>query len=215
MYSYLRGAYRGQPAPGGGSVLLEVSGVGYEISVPPLVEQELVATCQIDDPVLLYVSAQSGRDQPWPQLFGFLQPRQREFWELLKSVPRVGGKGAAKAMAIPIHDIARAIQEGNKGFLDGLPGVTLDGAEKMIASLRKKVGPFVQAEGERAPRPGRGPRSPADELREDAMEVLVAMGIKRPEAQRGVDGLLDAREDLVTVQDVVTAYLRTHGGSRP
>ena len=47
-------------------------------------------------------------------------------------------------MAVPIDRIAQAIQDGNKPFLDALPGVTLDGAEKMVASLRKKVAPFVQ-----------------------------------------------------------------------
>ena len=80
-------------------ILLEVGGVGYEVIVPPIVEQELVATCQDDDPLLLYVSAQSGRDQPWPILFGFLRPRpEARSGSCSKSVPRVGGKGAARAM---------------------------------------------------------------------------------------------------------------------
>src|SRR6185503_1553424 len=109
MYSYLRGSYRG-PSPGGdGAILLEVGGIGYEVILPPIVEGEIGTTCQPDDPLLLYVSAQSGRDQPWPILFGFLTTEQRAFWELLKSVPRVGGKGAARAMVVPIEQIAGAI----------------------------------------------------------------------------------------------------------
>jgi len=202
MFSYLDGIYKG--GNGDGSVILDVHGVGYEVLLPPIVEQEVAASYQPEQPLLLYVSAQSGRDQPWPVLFGFLRPRERDFWELLKSIPRVGGKGAARAMACPIEHIAEAIQEGNKAFLDGLPGVTVDGAEKMIASLRKKVGPFVEA---RAPIP-KPARTESDNVRDDAVALLVVMGVKRPDAQRAVEQLLATRDDVGSVQDLITEYFR-------
>jgi len=158
------------------------------------------------------VSAQAGRDQPWPVLFGFLRIEQRAFWELLKSVPRVGGKGAARAMVVPIEQIATAIQGGNRAFLDGLPGVTLDGADKMIASLRKKVGPFVESSAAAPVR--RGPRTEADEVRDDAIALLMQMGLKRIDAVRAVSGILNAQDGITSVQDVVTEYLRLHREAR-
>jgi Holliday junction resolvasome RuvABC DNA-binding subunit len=91
-------------------------------------------------------------------------------------------------------------------FLDGLPGITLDGADKMIASLRKKVAPFVEPTTRTQLPAAR--RSEADEIRDDAVSLLVVMGIKRPEAQRGVDQLLAAREDVISIQDIVTEYFR-------
>jgi holliday junction DNA helicase RuvA len=211
VFSYLDGTFKG--ASGDGEVILDVNGVGYEVIVPPIVAQEIEATCQEEQPLRLYVSAQSGRDQPWPTLFGFLRPREKAFWELLKSIPRVGGKGAARAMSVPIEHIAEAIQEGNKAFLDGLPGVTVDGAEKMIASLRKKVGPFIEA---REPRvaPSRR-RTEADDVLDDAVALLVVMGVKRPDAQRGVEQLLKEREDITSVQDVITEYFRLQRASAP
>jgi Holliday junction DNA helicase RuvA len=170
------------------------------------VDQEVSAAYRVDDDVLLFVSAQSGRDQPWPVLFGFLTARQKSFWQLLISVPRVGGRVAARAMAAPVETIAEAIQQGNRAYLDGLPGITLEGADKMIASLRKKVGPFVQpAAGIALPRRR---LNEADEMREDAIALLMQMGLKRAEAQRGVDQLLAARDDVVSVQDIVTQFLR-------
>ena len=213
MYSYLRGTYKGPAPEGDGAILLEAGGVGYEVILPPIVESELVTSVQVDDPLLLYVSAQAGRDQPWPVLFGFLRSEQRAFWELLKSVPRVGGKGAARAIVVPIDQIASAIQSGNRVFLDGLPGITLDGADKMIASLRKKVGPFVEgAEGAAPVR--RGPRTPADEVREDAVALLIQMGLKRIDAVRAVSGILSDQDGITSVQDVVTEYLRLHREAR-
>src|SRR5438309_4654144 len=144
MYAYLRGIYKGPAPDDTEAILIEVSGIGYEAIVPPIVMQELSASYNEDEPLVLYVGTQSGRDTPWPILFGFLTARQKAFWELLVSVPRVGGKLAARAMATPIEAIAEAIHEGNRAFLDGLPGITLDGADKMIAGLRNKVSPFVQ-----------------------------------------------------------------------
>jgi Holliday junction resolvasome RuvABC DNA-binding subunit len=202
--------YKGPSPDGEGAVVLEVSGVGYEVIVPPIVEQEIAATCQPEEPLLLYVSAQAGRDQPWPVLFGFLRPRERAFWELLKSIPRFGGKLAARAMALPVENIAQAIQQGNKSFLDDLPGVTADGADKMIATLRKKVSAFI-GPAELGPRPR--VRADLDGVREDAVNALVQMGARRLDAQRGVDQLLTARDDLVTVQDILTEYLRAYRGA--
>jgi holliday junction DNA helicase RuvA len=206
MYSYLRGVYKGHAPDNFEAILVEVAGIGYEMIVPPIVEQELSASFHEDDPILVWVSTQSGRDQPWPVLFGFLSAREKAFWELLVSVPRVGGKLAARSMVVPIDSFAEAIQDGNRAFLDGLPGITLDGADKIIASLRKKVGPFVVALPRAATPAVR--RSEADALREDAVALLVVMGIKRLEAQRGVEQLLASREDITSIQDIVTEYLR-------
>jgi Holliday junction DNA helicase RuvA len=206
MYAYLRGTYKGAAPDDTEAILLEVSGIGYEAIVPPIVMQELTASYSEDEPLLLYVATQTGRDTPWPVLFGFLTARQKAFWELLVSVPRVGGKLAARAMSTPIEAIAEAIHEGNRAFLDGLPGITLDGADKMIASLRKKVGPFVQPVTRIQPLPTRP--SEGDEMREDAVKLLVVMGIKRLEAQRGVDQLLATRDDIISIQDIITEYFR-------
>ncbi len=211
MYSYLRGSYKGPSTDGDGAILVEVAGVGYEVLLPPIVEEEITTSCQPDDPLLLYVSTQSGRDQPWPVLFGFLRPQERAFWELLRSVPRVGGKGAAKAMVVPIGQIAAAIQSGNRAFLDGLPGVTLDGADKMIASLRKKVAAFVEEEAPAR----RHARTERDEIRDDAAALLTQMGLKRVDAVRAVNQLLSERDDITSVQDIVTEYFKLQREGRP
>lgn len=205
MYAYIRGTYKGM-SNDEEAILLEAGGIGYEIIVPPIVLQE-VSSSLPESELLLYVSAQSGRDQPWPVLFGFLTPEQKAFWELLISVPRVGGRIATRALVAPVESIADAIQQANRGFLDSLPGITLDGADRIIASLRKKVGPFVQPVS-RLPA-ARMRRSEADAVREDAITILMQTGLKRPEAQRSVDQLLATRDDITTVQDIITQLFRT------
>jgi Holliday junction DNA helicase RuvA len=210
VYRYLRGAYKGALSRGSEMIVVEAGGIGYEVIVPPVVQQALDAGYEIDAPIVLYVSALTGRDQPWPTLFGFLQPEERDFWELLISVPRVGGKLAARAMSVPVYQFAQWIQEGNKLALDNLPGITMDGAEKIVAALRKKVAPFARPSDGVAAGARRAP-GPEDELVDDAVQALVVMGEKRPDAQRGVELLLARRDELelVSVQDILRAYLRT------
>ena len=205
MYAYIRGTYKGASADDE-AILLEAGGIGYEIIVPPIVLQELSSTSSPESELVLYVSALSGRDQPWPVLFGFLTPEQKAFWQLLISVPRVGGRIATRTMVAPVELIAAAIQQANRAFLDGLPGITLDGADRIIASLRKKVGPFVQPVS-RLPA-ARGRRSEADDVREDAIAILMQTGLKRPEAQRSVDQLLATRDDVTSIQDIITELFR-------
>jgi hypothetical protein len=39
------------------------------------------------------------------------------------------------------------------------------------------------------------------------------MGLKRPEAQRGVEQLLASRDDITSIQDIITEYFKAqHAG---
>jgi holliday junction DNA helicase RuvA len=200
MIVSLRGVYRGRTNHG---VIVDVAGVGYEVMLPPIVEQALG---ELSDgaPLDLRIAYHATRDQPVPVLYGFTRDEERRFWELLKSAPKVGPKSAARAMVLPINHIAQAIQDGNRQLVDSLPGISAEGAEKIIASLRKRVAPFAAlAEAAAAPAP-----ASEDELERLAVALLVEMGIKRPEAQRDVTRLLKEHPDFRTVEDLVMEYFR-------
>jgi Holliday junction DNA helicase RuvA len=200
MIVSLRGVYRGRTADG---VIVDVAGVGYEVMLPPIVEQALGELAE-GAPLDLRIAYHATRDQPVPVLYGFTRDEERRFWELLKSAPKVGPKSAARAMVLPINHIAQAIQEGNRQLVDSLPGISAEGAEKIIASLRKRVAPFAALE-ETAAAPA--PAS-EDELERLAVALLVEMGIKRPDAQRDVTRLRKEHPDLRTVEDLVMEYFR-------
>src|SRR5437763_12334893 len=200
MIVALRGVYRGRGADG---VVVEVGGVGYEVMLPPIVEQalgELVDGAPLD----LRIAYHATRDQPVPVLYGFTRDEARKFWELLKSAPKVGPKSAARAMVLPINKIAQAIQEGNRQLVDSLPGISAEGADKIIVSLRKKVAPFAALAEPTAPPP---PASD-EELQRLAVALLVEMGIKRPDAVRDVGRLLQQRPELRSVEDLVMEYFK-------
>ncbi len=199
MIASLRGIYRGRGSEG---IIVEAGGVGYEVVLPPIVEQALGDLTE-GQPLDLRIAYHATRDQPVPVLFGFLREEEKRFWELLKSAPKVGPKSAARAMALPIPRIAQAIQAGDRELIDSLPGISAEGAEKIIAALRKRVAPFVARDEAAAPLP------PSDEeLEQLAVAFLVEMGIKRADATRDIARLRRARPELRTVEELVMEYFK-------
>ncbi len=200
MIVSLRGVYRGRTTDG---VIVDVGGVGYEVLLPPIVDQALGELAD-GAPLDLRIAYHATRDQPVPVLYGFRRDEEKRFWELLKSAPKVGPKSAARAMVLPINRIAEAIQEGNRQLVDSLPGISAEGADKIIASLRKRVAPFAAlAETTAAPVPASG-----EDLERLAVALLVEMGITRPDATRDVARLLKEHPELHAVEDVVMEYFR-------
>jgi Holliday junction resolvasome RuvABC DNA-binding subunit len=88
--------------------------------------------------------------------------------------------------------------------VDSLPGISAEGADKIIASLKKKVAPFAALAEAAAPPP---PPSD-DELERLAVALLVEMGIRRADAARDVGRLLQDRPELRTVEDLVMEYFK-------
>ena len=200
MITSLRGVYRGRAQDG---IVLDVGGVGYEVVLPPIVEQALGPLVE-GAPLDLKIAYLATRDQPTPVLYGFARDEERQFWALLKSVARVGPKGAARAMVLPINRIAQAIVEQNTRLVDSLPGISTAGAEMIVATLRQKVRDFATLEDTAT-----APAPPSDdELKRLSVELLVEMGIRRPDASREVSKLLQARPELRAVEDVVVEYFR-------
>lgn len=200
MIAALRGTFRGRTSDG---IIVDAGGVGYEVVLPPIVEQalgELVDGRQLD----LRIAYIATRDNPTPVLYGFARDEERQFWDLLRSVSRVGPKSAARAMVLPISRMAEAIRDQNTHLVDSLPGISAASAEKIVASLRRKIGPFADLE-----EPTTADLPPTeDELRRLAVDLLVEMGIRRPDANKAVTKLLEGNPELRTVEDIVMEYFR-------
>jgi Holliday junction DNA helicase RuvA len=200
MIATLRGAFRGRTSDG---IIVDVGGVGYEVVLPPIVEQalgELTDGRQLD----LKIAYIATRDNPVPVLYGFSRDEERQFWDLLRSVSRVGPKSAARAMVLPISRMAEAIRDQNTHLVDSLPGISAASAEKIVASLRRKIGPYAELE-----EPPAGDLPPTeDEMKRLAVNLLVEMGIRRPDASKAVTKLIEENPELKSVEDLVMEYFR-------
>jgi len=123
-------------------ILLLVNHVGYEVLLPSIVVETLKNKI-VGDELSLYIYYQQTERQPKPVLIGFNLEAEREFFQLFISVEAVGPLKAARAMNIPVRDISRAIETENASVLKQLKGIGNRTAQKIIATLKGKMGKFV------------------------------------------------------------------------
>ena len=155
-------------------LLVDVAGVGYELSAPmstfydlPDVGREVVL-------VTHYAVKEDG-----VALYGFLTEAERR---LFREVQKVTGVGAKIALAVlsgaSVDDFARLVQAGDITALTRIPGVGKKTAERMVVELRDRAADF--SGGGAVLNANGGPGDPQTE----AVIALQQLGYKPAEAVR-------------------------------
>jgi holliday junction DNA helicase RuvA len=192
---------------GDGFVVLDVNGVGYQVMVPDVVDKALVieGSEKISLETIYYMQIDGNRATP--VLLGFQNSIQREFFEKLLTVPKMGPKGALGVLSRPVSVIASAIETQNHTMLQSLPGVGRQKARDMVATLQGKLAKFaLMQDGDldgRSTAPV-GVHAVADE----ALQLLIALGHKRPEAERLVQEALKAEPAAPDAETLVRVIYR-------
>jgi len=131
-------------------------------------------------------------------LFGFRTTEEREFFSAFLSV--IGPRVALKALAAPIGQIAQSIELGDSDYLKSLPGIGNQKAKELVAKLQGKLTRFVGIDIEPVAAQARAGRG---DFVSDAIDALVSLGLKRPEAVQMVNRALQRNPGLETVEDVL------------
>ncbi len=200
-------------------IVVEAAGVGYEIFVPPVTQQELVnakaAEGDAADEVALAIHYHATQNQPRPVLIGFTSDLDREFFEKLITVKDVGPLVAARALASPVGEIAAAIARQDEGYLRRLPGIGPQKAKNIVAQLQAKVAKFALARPESAPpEPAAPPAADEEGLRSMVFEILVKqLGHRPSEAAQLITSALQRRPGVTTPEELFDEIYR--GGARP
>lgn len=197
-------------------VVLEASGVGYEVVLPPIVLRglsELIAGDGEDGAALaLVIYYHATRDQPRPVLIGFARDLEREFFERLITVKDVGPLVAARALVAPIPEIAEAIVRKDERFLRRLPGIGPQKCRNIIAQLEGKVAKYALMP--RGEMPGPPEETVDDEVRGVVREVLVRqLGLRPGEADQTIRDALGRRPDLDTAEALFEEIYRARRGT--
>lgn len=168
-----------------GSVIIDVSGVGYEISVTTSDYDAL----SLEQTVKLYTYHHI-REQS-QELFGFSSIVAKKLFELLITVQGVGPKAALSILSLGDAEAVRnAIANADSIYLAGASGVGKKTAERIVVNLSDKVGQPVYY------RPGAAIQIELD-TSDEALEALVALGYTIADATKAlssVDGDLTTSE---------------------
>ena len=154
---------------------------------------------------LLYLEGDASGGNIEPRLVGFLRPEDKRFFEKFITVKGIGPKKALKALALPMGDVANAIESKDTRFLVGLPQIGKRMAELIVAELSGKVGEFVSISPGGRGAVGSGSRSAVEE---DAISTLMALGERRVDAEHLLERARQADPGLKTTEALVREMLR-------
>ena len=117
------------------TLIVDVGGVGYEVFFPQSGQARLPG---VGDEVFLHIQTVVREDSF--NLYGFLEPAEKEMFQLLNTVSGIGPKLAMHILAgISPADLARAIMHEDLARLTRLPGVGKKTAERLCLELKDKV----------------------------------------------------------------------------
>ncbi len=155
-------------------VLLDVGGVGFEVSIPlgtftmlPKPSERatlLVKTIVREDAI---------------QLFGFATAQERTVFEKLLSVSGIGPKVALTILSgLPVPELVAAIATQNVKRLSSIPGVGKKLAERLGVELKEKMSDMAGATGKES--------LALSTVASDAILALLNLGYKAAQAETAV-----------------------------
>jgi holliday junction DNA helicase RuvA len=202
MIAHLNGRLLAKEAT---SVIVDVAGVGYEVSIPFSTFYEVG---DVGAPVELRIYTHVKEDAL--QLYGFKTLLERQLFINLLSVSGVGPKIAIALLSgMTADELVSSIKNNNLARLTAVPGVGRKTAERLVVDLREKMTALAAANVEEET----GTRSetasvPADgDVRSQALSGLLNLGYQRSAAEKAIDSVLN-EDGEITVESVLRRGLR-------
>jgi Holliday junction DNA helicase RuvA len=203
MIAHLSGTLLSKQAT---SVILDVGGVGYEITIPVSTFYDLD---EEGSTVKLRIYTHVREDAL--QLYGFKTARERELFMRLISVSGIGPKlGITLLSGMSADEMIASIRTNNLARLTLIPGVGRKTAERLVMELRDKVASLSSADLEEelgAKTAAGAPLPSEDSTRSDVLSALLNLGYQRSSAEKAVSAALDEGGDI-SVESILRRSLR-------
>ena len=184
------------------TVIVDVGGVGYEVSIPLSTFYELG---EIGSDIRLRIYTHVREDAI--QLFGFKTNRERDLYLKLISVQGIGAKsGISLLSGMSADEIILALRTEDLARLTSIPGVGRKTAERLVIELRDKVSEAAlgaAAGGSSSNEAATG----VDAVFEDALSALVNLGYHRNLAEKALKQTVQEGTEM-TVQKLLRRSLQ-------
>ena len=178
-------------------LVVDISGVGYEVSVPL---STFYALGELGAEVDLRIHTHVREDAL--SLFGFATQLEIDLFGRLIAISGVGPRLALAVLSgLEPPDLLRAIQDSDIVRLQGIPGVGKKTAERISLELKDKLPSNVLTEGET-----KDFKNGTDQVRRDVMSALLNLGYHRPLAERAVKEVLTG--EVHTFEEMLRLALR-------
>jgi len=173
------------------TAVVDVAGVGYGVVMPSHALDSM--SRQTESSIYIYEHI---REQEH-SLYGFLSKPDKQLFEQLLSVNGVGPKAAMAIFNLGNADRLRSeIASANIAFLTQASGVGKKAAERIVVDLQDKVGAVASGSA----------ISNLDNVNEDALDALLALGYKKEQALQMLDGI-----EAGSTEDIIKKVLKIAG----
>ena len=160
-------------------VEINVSGIGYEVSLPKFVMDEVINNGKKNgEKINLEIYYHSTERSPKPLLVGFNNQLEKLFFEKIIQVEGVGPLKAVSALIFPVAIVSQAIEDEDISILNQMPGIGARAAQKMIATLKGKLIDIISDSRSSL----NAAVSSKNALKDDVVEILVGLGFKESDA---------------------------------
>lgn len=182
---------------GAEQVIVDVGGVGYELSVPATTTARLPPT---GERCVLVVHTHLREDGI--TLYGFSAEVDREAFRLLQTVSQVGPRLALTILSgMTVAELVQGVASKNLARFKAVSGVGPKTAERICLELRDKVGALGAASEGLPAGPVEAPGAvAASEALVQVVAALVHMGYRPAEAERAARGARESLGDGATVE---------------
>jgi Holliday junction DNA helicase RuvA len=174
------------------SLVLDVHGVGYLVHATAPLVSRLAGT---PDPVTVHVSTIVREDAF--ELFGFDTSQERDVFDTLRSVNRVGSRMALALLStLTVANLAKAVASDDVRALSSTPGVGKKTAERLCLELKNKLpdGLFVPTDASGWPATVRpGDPLPLALARLDYRKTEIDLAMSHPDMPGPDDAPLEER----------------------
>ncbi|MDO4230569.1 MAG: Holliday junction branch migration protein RuvA [Lautropia sp.] len=158
-------------------ILVDVHGIGYEISVSMNTLYELPPPGQ---PVTLFTHLVVREDAHL--LYGFQTEAERAAFRALIRISGIGPRMALAVLSgLSVEDLSRAVTDQETGRLTKVPGVGKKTAERLLLELKGKLAPVL-------PKPADGGSS-LFSSGDDILNALLALGYSEKESNAAIAAL--------------------------
>ena len=179
---------------------VEAAGVGYGLNI----SLNTFSAIQGKKEVKLYVY-EAIREDAY-QLYGFVNRKEREMFELLITVNGVGTNTARMMLSgMSVSELCNAISTGNAKLIQSIKGIGKMTAQRIIVDLRDKI--VALGIAEEIPAGGQMSAPVNNAVRDEAVAALTMLGFSPAPSQKVVVGILQQQPDA-PVETVVKLALK-------
>ena len=180
--------------------VVEAGGVGYALNI----SLNTYSAIQGKKDVKLYAFESIREDAH--VLYGFVNKKERELFQLLITVSGIGPNTARMVLSsMSPSELCNSISTGNEKLIKGIKGIGLKTAQRIIVDLRDKI--VTLGIAEEIPAGGSIQAPVNNQGKDEAVRALTMLGFSPAPSQKVVVSILQERPDA-PVEEVIKLALK-------